>query len=215
MEHLSLETLARLVDESGDVIERDHLMECERCARELAEMRGQSAELAALPRLEPRADSWAELHDRLVDADLIRSPRPAPPWRSPALLRIAAALALFAGGALVGGVVAGSGELRESRVAAAGSSGAGEGGDAEALELLRAAEDAYLAALMRYSELTEDAAMDPLTRLAALESIVLASRAALQQAPADPVINGYYLTALGERERMMRQLVVDSSDPWF
>jgi len=215
MEHLSLETLARLVDESGDVIERDHLAECERCARELAEMRRQSAELAALPALEPPAGSWTELHERLVDADLIRSPRPAPRWHSPALLRIAAALALFAGGALVGGVVAGSGELREGRLAADVSSGAGEGADAEALEVLRAAEDAYLAALMRYSELTEDAAMDPLTRLAALESIVLASRAALQQAPADPVINGYYLTALGERERMMRQLVVDSSDPWF
>jgi hypothetical protein len=215
MEHLTLETLARLVDESGDLIERDHLAGCERCARELAEMRRQSAELAALPRLEPRAASWVELRDRLVDADLIRDPRPVPRWRSPAVLRAAAALALFAGGALVGGAVAGSGDPRASGVTASSTSGAGGGSDAEALEVLREAEDAYLAALMRYSELTEDAAMDPLTRLAALESIVLASRAALQQAPADPVINGYYLTALGERERMMRQLVVDSSDPWF
>jgi hypothetical protein len=215
MEHLSLQALARLVDECGDVIERDHLMGCERCARELAEMRRQSAELAALPRLEPRASSWEGLEHRLVDAGLIRDPRPLPRWRSPAVLRAAAALALFVGGALAGGALAGAGEPRESGFTLSGAGGATGGGDAEPLEVLRAAEDAYLAALMRYSELTEDAAMDPLTRLAALESIVLASRTALQQAPADPVINGYYLTALGERERLMRQLVVDGSDPWF
>jgi hypothetical protein len=217
MEHLTNEALARLVDEPGDVIERAHLDECDICLRELAEMRRLSAELAALPRLEPHPGSWAALDRRLREAGVIRAPRPTPAWRSGGTLRMAAALLLFLAGGVAGGAL---------RSAPAGQAGDGSelgavtrlagGSVAEAQERLRSAEDAYLAALMRYAELTEDGgATDPITRLTALESIVLASHAALLQAPADPVINGYYLTALGERERMIRQLVVDTGDPWF
>jgi hypothetical protein len=52
------------------------------------------------------------------------------------------------------------------------------------------------------------------SRLAALEGIVLTTRAALDDAPADPVINGYHLTALEQRDAILRQIqeVPEESD---
>ena len=43
-------------------------------------------------------------------------------------------------------------------------------------------------------------------RLAALDRAGRAMREALREAPYDPVINGYYLTTLGERQATLRQL---------
>jgi hypothetical protein len=48
-------------------------------------------------------------------------------------------------------------------------------------------------------------------RLAALDRAGRAMRDALREAPYDPVINGYYLTTLGQREATLRQL--DTSLP--
>jgi hypothetical protein len=80
---------------------------------------------------------------------------------------------------------------------------------------LREAERAYLSALGRYSDLSgRTDASDPLARLAALESIVATTRAALGQAPADPVLNGYHLTAVAQRDAMLRQLAA-SADTWY
>ncbi|HEY0995211.1 MAG TPA: hypothetical protein VGD77_04430, partial [Gemmatimonadaceae bacterium] len=44
------------------------------------------------------------------------------------------------------------------------------------------------------------------TRLAALDRVGRAMREAMREAPYDPVINGYYLTTIGQREATMRQL---------
>lgn len=44
------------------------------------------------------------------------------------------------------------------------------------------------------------------TRLAALDRVGRAMREAMREAPYDPVINGYYLTTVGQREATMRQL---------
>jgi hypothetical protein len=43
-------------------------------------------------------------------------------------------------------------------------------------------------------------------RLAALDAAGDVMREALREAPADPVINGYYLTTLGQREATLRQM---------
>lgn len=43
-------------------------------------------------------------------------------------------------------------------------------------------------------------------RLAALDAAGSVMREALREAPADPVINGYYLTTLGQREATLRQI---------
>jgi hypothetical protein len=44
------------------------------------------------------------------------------------------------------------------------------------------------------------------SRLAALDQVISTTREAMRQAPHDPVINGYYLTTLGQREATLRQL---------
>jgi hypothetical protein len=44
------------------------------------------------------------------------------------------------------------------------------------------------------------------SRLAALDQVISTTRQAMRQAPHDPVINGYYLTTLGQREATLRQL---------
>lgn len=44
------------------------------------------------------------------------------------------------------------------------------------------------------------------TRLAALDRVDRAMREAMHEAPYDPVINGYYLTTIGQREQTLRQL---------
>ena len=64
-------------------------------------------------------------------------------------------------------------------------------------------------------------APDPVNRLAALEGIVLTTRAALNEAPADPVINGYHLTALEQRDAILRQIQAqpapdeDNEQEWY
>lgn len=50
------------------------------------------------------------------------------------------------------------------------------------------------------------------TRLAALDRAGRVMREALRDAPADPVINGYYLTTLGEREATLRQINAQPAD---
>jgi uncharacterized protein len=44
------------------------------------------------------------------------------------------------------------------------------------------------------------------SRLAALDRVISATSEAMREAPHDPVINGYYLTTLGQREATIRQL---------
>jgi hypothetical protein len=70
------------------------------------------------------------------------------------------------------------------------------------------AEAAYLRALARFTEAAPSSGTDPVARLAALESILMTTQAALQEAPADPVINGYHLTALAQRDAVLRQIAV-------
>ena len=58
--------------------------------------------------------------------------------------------------------------------------------------------------------------MPPAVRLATLDGIVVTTAAALERAPADPVINGYYLAARAQRDALLR--TVSSSparDPWY
>ena len=131
-------------------------------------------------------------------------------------MRGAAALVLFLAGGLSGSLLRGG---------AAATSPAAEPlatatTPAEAEAALVASEAAYVAALERYAELTTgDETDDPINRLAALEGIVLTTRAALKESPADPVINGYHLTALTQREAILRRMSSEarggSGDGWY
>jgi hypothetical protein len=86
----------------------------------------------------------------------------------------------------------------------------------EALQFLRQAETNYLDALTRFAELSGAAQTgDPAARLAALEGIVLTTRAALGKAPTDAVINGYYLNAMAQRDATIRQIsATNSAESW-
>jgi hypothetical protein len=72
---------------------------------------------------------------------------------------------------------------------------------------LDAAEAAYVAALRRYAEIADPSSgADPATRLAALETLVESTGRALERAPGDPVLNGYHLSMLDERDALRRQI---------
>jgi len=87
----------------------------------------------------------------------------------------------------------------------------------EALQYLRQTESAYLDALTRFAEMSGTTTTgDPAARLAALEGIVLTTRAALGQAPTDAMLNGYYLNAVAQRDATIRQIsATNTAETWF
>jgi hypothetical protein len=216
MQHLSTETLARLVDESPAHLERVHLETCAACRCELQALQEQTAALAELPLLDAPSRGWPLLKARLAHEGLLHhAPASAehPRWNRPHLLRAAAYVGLFllggAGGLAVGRAGSGDGWAADQPAALPQTSEV-------AARHLQEAELAYLAALAHYQELSGvTRGTDPAARLAALEGIVLTTRAALEAAPADPVINGYYLTAIGQRDAVLRQIAQTTEDPWF
>lgn len=215
MHHLNLETLARLVDEPPAADESTHLARCPACAAELEAMKRQTADLRALP--DP---IMPDLLRKRIAMALENETMPAPAARRAggALTSIAAGIAIFVlGGAAGTWMVA-------PRLAATGPSvsvsapATGSDPAAEAAASLAAAEAEYMRALSRFAQLNyADGGMDPLNRLAALEGIVLTTRSALREAPADPLINGYHLTALGQRDELLRRIeaVDPAGDEWF
>jgi hypothetical protein len=122
-----------------------------------------------------------------------------------------------AGGGEMQGVPAAS--PSGARLASTGA--AGRPATAERASVLRAerelaeAEGAYLAALQRYAAIADPASgADPVTRMAALERMIATTREALERTPGDPVINGYHLAAVRERDALSRQLAGADKD-WF
>jgi hypothetical protein len=223
MSHLTLEELARFVDETPDRGAAGHLATCEGCAADLAALREQRDALRDLPALMPGPDHWPALRERLAREGLVRSR----PRRSAGMVRAAAAAALFlAGGALGYGV---RGPLEQAGPGSpamvtdgAVPGGAGPGGavadDATGREPTRAVAEAgeqFMAALDSYMEASGATPADPATRLAALDNIVLTTAAALAEAPADPVINSYHMSAMAQRDAVLRQLAVGAGLPVF
>ena len=269
MDHLNLETLARLVDEPPEPAEAHHLRDCLVCRRELEAMRAQTSALAALADPEPRPGAWRALEAALAAEGLVR-PEPARSFhaRHP-LLRIAAALLLFATGAAAGvsllrpgapdrvvheagpvapkpGRVLGIARLPAARadtpVADLPAVPAVEAPVAhlvaarphaappaprrrpppltpearKAARELEEAEAAYVAALRYYAEIADPASgADPETRLSALETLVETTGRALERAPGDPVLNGYHLAVLDERDALRRQIDRASQSAWY
>ncbi len=128
----------------------------------------------------------------------------------PAWLRAAAAVALVAGGMAAGRLsVAGSG-LGERPATALTPAGAQDEftSVAEASGVLeRAQRDFERASLwLAAHDTTVNAQAVYRARLAALDQMMMASRAGLYEAPQDPVLNQYYLAAYTAREATLRQL---------
>jgi hypothetical protein len=216
--HLTLETLARLVDEAPNRDESAHLQRCERCRTELQGLRDQKEDLANLPAIQPTVDAWESLETRLRAEGLIREP--VRRSLSPAWTRAAAAAVLFLAGGAAGFAIRGAAAPPVGSVAAAPAATPHQTARPrtvqQANQALQAAQEVYLSALSNYAELTDQpTAGDPAVRLAALDNIVLTSQAALDRAPADPVINGYLLTALAQRDAMTRQVSQSQRTPVF
>lgn len=227
MEHLSPETLARLVGDSPSPEEHRHLSDCASCAEELEALREQTRALGRLPDVRPPRGDWAVLEARLSSEGLLRTDRGFMALAStPGWMKTAAAVLLFLGGAGLGMGLASRGALNPSAGADATppytlvSTSASTLDEAEAA--VRLAERQYRDALVQYRQLMEvegsvggDA--NPESRLAALEYLVAAGQAAVQQAPADPFLNGFLASAMAERQ-VTRQAALrqaDSADDWY
>jgi hypothetical protein len=141
-------------------------------------------------------------------------------------LRAAAGVLLVAGGAIVGRMSAGAPVLpvgpgrSTSTVADAGTSATqvarlrdsttfASVEEARAAQLRSESTYQQAAAFLAEHDTTGASDYDPemvKSRLAALDQMISTTRAAMREAPHDPVINGYYLTTVGQREAALRQL---------
>jgi hypothetical protein len=224
MEHLSPETLARLVDEAPTAEERDHLDRCADCAEEFEWVRDTSEALGRLPDVRPPRGDWAVLEARLVSEGLVRSERG---WatalaRTPGWMRGAAAVVLFLSGAGVGFAV----DAPSARSAGATS---GDGPFAfasvepttvdEAAEAMQMAERVFVDALLRYRQMVDaesgdPGAVDPQRRYAALEYFLAAGEAAVREAPADPFMNGLLASVRAERQAARNEVLRQAQD-WY
>lgn len=217
MPHLTLEALARLVDEAPTADELTHLGECRLCRQELEELREQTESLAALPKMTPPPDLWPALRRELREQGLVGATSrfsPAAPW-----IRAAAAVVLFVAGGAAGFAVRGSavgpGEVPGVRPAADNpGSLALEPAGGDLSQDVERAQEVFAAALDRYMMANSTEAPDPAARLAALDNIVLTTAEALNESPADPVINSYHLTAVAQRNELLRQIAA-SGEPVF
>ena len=232
MGHLTTETLARLVSETPAPEERDHLESCSTCQAELKALREQTEVMGALPDLRPPAGDWEALEARLVSEGLIRSGGvawQASRWWRSGWVQAAAALVLFLGGAILGSGrftsdpldrIAQEGPPAGMELIPVGAQAQPVSNLAEAAQAVRLAERQYMDALLQYRQIMDAQGEpgyigDPAARLAAVEAIVAAGRAALQQAPADPYVNGVLVSAIAEREAMLRTASLPRGDGVF
>ncbi len=236
MLHLSPERLAALADDEPLAAEVSHLASCALCTAERAAHRRllTLAHREGTRPGEPLT-SWTTLAADLRSEGLI-GPPPDPMTITPthgtpipvarrrfmtqSWMRAAAAVLIAVGGFAAGRYSSASPASASGSTA---SSGVTDPADPAGVSLvsyssstdamtsfLRAQREmqqaaAYLAEQELPGSATDDADMYR-ARLAALDGMVSVSRAALYEAPADPVINQYDLATLGAREATMRQL---------
>ena len=223
MSHLPTERLALLCDEPPTPTELAHLAACDTCARE---RRAYAAVRALAAQEDARIDAPITERPALAGDGIIggggairgRSRGNATRWLSQA----AAAVLLVAGGVVGGRLTAPTHAQTVASTAAATPTRAADSQTAIAipvqyhtLDEARTAQtqfqSAYQAAtaFIAQHDTTGPAVMSSAamrTRLAALDHVSQAVGEALDEAPYDPVINGYYLTTLGQREATLRQL---------
>jgi hypothetical protein len=221
MLHLSTDRLAALADEQPTSAEAAHLATCEACARErdayLTLVAMAQAERSALGLPLTRWDSIAASLDTAASTPVRRVARISTRWP----LQAAAGLLLMAGGAMLGRASVGANPIPVGVASVAATTNAPQkasvAGDSvfrsidEARAAQRRSEQLYQQAVAYLARFDSSAVDDgsPVaykSRLAALDRVISATSEAMREAPHDPVINGYYLTTLGQREATIRQL---------
>ena len=226
MEHLTLEALARLLDEEPRGGEREHLSSCLHCTAELASMRDQTEALADLPDVRPPQGDWEVVEARLVSEGIVRkrnmfgvtSLGVTPGW-----MRSAAALVLFAGGIGLGSALTSHGQAAEPTMDSLADlvpveSAVRPASLGQAEDAVRLAERQYMDAMLQYREMRNAGdggfqVADPAGRFAALEALVATSRAAVREAPADPFLNGILISAMAERQAVLQR--VSGNAEWY
>lgn len=219
MSHLSPERLAALTDEPPTAAELAHLTGCADCTRDRAAHRALAKLAAGGGRsIGAPLTTWESLRPALIADGVIdsgrgfasRSRRQRSGW-----VQAAAAVVLVAGG-VVGGRLSTGMSLPTGAPAATGRVALADTAPRfRSMDEARAAQTqsqilyqnatAYLAQNDTTSRVVETpAAMR--TRLAALDRTQQVLNQALTQAPYDPVINGYYLTTVGQREATLRMI---------
>lgn len=216
MLHLSPERLAALAEDPPTAAELAHLTGCGDCARERAAYRAlDKLADADARRIGAPLTSWESLRPALVADGVIDSGgglvrrRQRPVW-----FQAAAAGVLFAAG-LVGGRV--STRLRASPASTPTPSVA----QIDSAPRFRTVDEARAAqtqsqvlyqnatAFLAQHDTSDHVQESPAairTRLAALDRTQQVLNQALTEAPYDPVINGYYLTTVGQREAALRMI---------
>lgn len=220
MSHISAERLAALVDETASPDEATHLAACAACERELGAHR-RLTRLAAtdMPHDGPPLNDWAALGAMLKAEGLVSAPPPSSGAnRMQWTMRIAAGLVLVAGSALAGRWSAGRATPAPADVAKTPANTASSVPLAPAFNSPQDAMQVLTSAQQQYSDAAAYLASTDTTsrfiglnvntyqaRLRALDDIVASTRTALYQAPQDPVLNQYYLSAVAAREATLRQ----------
>lgn len=214
MERLTLEDLARLVDEHPTPQEQAALDADPRLQSELGALRSQTEELRTLPAVLPAPDGWEELEEKLLAAGLLQGQQLfAPPvWRR--WMQGAAAVVIFVAGTAFGWIA------NTTPGGTQDEAGAQDGPAtyASADEARHAVEDAkrrWQEAYLAYNELSgpaegRPAPRDPLQQLAALEALMAATRVAVEEFPEDQFFNGVYVQAQAEQRRAVRRFTLDS-----
>jgi hypothetical protein len=215
MVHLSNETLSELLDGSPAPGMQEHLASCSVCQGELEVLRRMRTQLRDLPALDPPPDLWSRIEERLpFGRERRRLSRPGP-----LALRVAAMAAVFVIGLALGQVFQRGESVSDVAQPVAGvpltvvdaDEPAPPASVTEMLAEVRRLASEYDAALMNLERMAQgQGAPGPSSlvrqRLANLEALVEASRAALATDPADPVLNSYLFTAVAERDAMVSQL---------
>lgn len=235
MQHLSTDRLAALGDELPTPAEAAHLASCDVCAREraayvsLVGMARADGGAIGLPLtrwddLAPAFRTEVPQHSGAPDPEVIELATRRRMVRWP--MQAAAGLLLLAGGAMLGRASAGVSLLPPADGGVVASSGTpvmnASSSDITAADSTftsvadaRAAQQRYellyqqAAAFLAQHDSTAPGQGSPVayrSRLAALDRVISTTRDAMREAPHDPVINGYYLTTLSQREATLRQL---------
>ena len=218
MLHLSPERLAALAEDPPTAAELAHLTGCVECTREraayraLGKLAGGDARQIGAPLTTWESLRPALLADGVIDSGSGRlsSRRNRPVW-----FQAAAAAMLVTGGLVAGRASAKLSVAGVSASLPAAVSPIDSTPRFRSIDEARVAQTqsqfvyqnatAYLAQHDTTTNQTEGAAAMR-TRLAALDRTQQVLNQALTEAPYDPVINGYYLTTVGQREATLRMI---------
>jgi hypothetical protein len=225
MQHLPIERLAELADGEPTAAEHDHLAECAMCSAErIAYHRVVAMAADERRRIAPPVTNWGSLSTALRQEGVImtRAESSARQALMAKVIRIgwqaAAGIAILVTGLVSGRMTAGMPWRSALALGSTGSSPLSQvavnpeefASTASAMQTLQRAQQEYERAalyLASHDSVATEGSPDVYrTRLAALDEMAETSLRALNEVPADPIINQVYFTTLGARNMTLGKL---------